>query len=100
MGSTHRGLILVLVARVVAMAPWKEVEIVQVPLQDMAAKIALFGVLQERLEIATYFLAQSMVIFLLGQSSVSVAKVVEMGQKQELEIVQILFQSMGAKTVL
>lgn len=41
-----------------------------------------------------------MVIFLLGQSLPYVARVVEMGQKQELEIVQILLQNMGAKTVL
>ena len=42
MGTTRRGPILVFVARVVAMAPWKKLEIVQVLLQDMAAKIALF----------------------------------------------------------
>ena len=87
MGITHRGLILVFVARVVAMAPWREEEIVQVLRQDMAAKIALFWVLQKRLEIVTYFLVQSMVIFLLGRSSVSVAKVVEMVQWRETEIV-------------
>lgn len=100
MGITHCGPILVFVARVVAMAPCKEGEIVQVLRQDMAAKIALFWALQKRLEIVTYFLVRSMVIFLPGRSSVSVAKVVEMGQKQELEIVQILLQNMGAKTVL
>jgi len=100
MGTTHRGPVLVLVARVVAMAPWKEGEIVQVPLQWVAVKTALFWGPKERLGIVTYFLVQYMVIFLLGRSSVSVAKVVEMGQKQELEIVQILFQNMGAKTVL
>ena len=41
-----------------------------------------------------------MVTFLLGQSLLFVARVVEMEQKQELEIVQVLLQNMGAKTVL
>jgi len=100
MGTTHRGPISVFVARAVAMAPWKEVEIVQVLRQDMAEKIAHFLGLQKKLEIVTYFLVQSMAIFLLGQYSLSVARVVEMGQKQGLEIVQILLQNMEAKTVL
>lgn len=100
MVTTHRGPILAFAARVVAMAPWKEVEIVQVLRQDMAEKIAHTLGLQKKLEIVTYFLVQSMVIFLLGQYSLSVARVVEMGQKQELEIVQILLQNMGAESVL
>lgn len=42
MGTTHRGPILVFVARVVAMALWKKLELVQVLRQDMGAKIVLF----------------------------------------------------------
>lgn len=100
MGITHYGRILVFVARLVGMAQWKDGEIVLALCQSTAAKIALFWALQKKSGVVTYFLVQSTVIFRRGQSSASVAKVVEMVQKQELEIVQTLFHNMVAKIVL
>lgn len=100
MVATQSGPILVFVVKVVVTEQWLERERAQIPSLNMVAEIARYLVHRKKLKVVIYFHVLSMVIFLLGQSSVFAVKVAEMVPDQELEIVQTLFQNMVVKIVL